>query len=342
MLKHFARLFILFCFCLPVHGQQEDKEVILTQSAKVKSSEIFLIAEQESVLAKDGGYLANPKVIDLFAEMSYQYTGGRFVDETIKFRFRSPENIVPGKKYPLVIWLHGQGESGDDNKRQLSHMQSTMEFLAGPNKLDFYILATQCPKDNRAWENSISNRGKGDAPLVILIEILEHLLRNCPINQNRISVVGVCSGGDGVWPLLHMKPDFFSSVAVFSTSPPPDLVWDEHHRRTSLWAFNNQGDKSAPVEPMGEFVKQVNDAGGLASLTVGSSGHDSWSKAMREDKIVAWLVQQDRERSSPPPGVVVYPRNSMIIPFLLFLLPILLSIPFVVLKVARLRCSSQY
>ncbi len=328
---------LLFLLAMPCAAQEALKEVTASRTEAIKSGEISVIAEQESVQAKDGGYLANPKVVDCFAEMAYKYTDGRYDNETIKFRFRSPDKVEPGKKYPLVVWMHGTGESGNDNKRQLSHMQSTMEFLAGPHKLDFYILATQCPGDNNQWTTSISKEGKGDAPLTILQEILDRILQNYPIDKDRIGLVGICSGGFGAWPLLEAKPDFFSAATVFSSAVPDLDFWDERYKKTSLWAFNNTDDKSIPVEPMRQAVAKMRNVGSFAYLTERTGGHDSWARAMRDDKVIAWLVLQDREHYSPPPGIVVYPRSNILKPLLLFVLPIALSIPLAFVQIVRRR-----
>jgi len=326
MNTHFFIPSLLFLFASAVSAQETVREVVAPQAEHIKSGVITMVSEQESVLAEDGGYLANPTVVDCFSEMSYQYTGGRYNDETIRFRFRSPDKVDPNKKYPLVIWLHGAGESGNDNQRQLAHMQSTIEFLAGSRKLDFYILATQCPADNRTWDHSTSSEGKGDAPVIIVQEILDQIVDTFPIDRNRISVVGMCSGGVGAWSLLKAKPNFFSAVVVFAASPPSGLLWNEHCQGTSLWAFNNNQDESVPVEPMRRFVDQINQSGGLAYVTVRDGGHDTHTKAMRKDKVVAWIMLQDRTRIAPPPGLTVYAYNNFWRPFFLFALPILLSI----------------
>jgi predicted peptidase len=319
-------------------AQETMQEVSAPQTENIRSSEITLIAEQESVKAADGGYLANPSVVDCFAEMSYQYTGGRYDNETIKFRFHSPDKAIPDKKYPLIIWLHGVGESGEDNQRQLAHMQSTMEFLAGPHKLDCYILATQCPGDNRTWNHSISREGKGDAPLTILLDILDQVLAKYPVDQNRVSIVGICSGGHGTWPLLKAKPNFFSAAAVFAATPDIGLAWHEYCKGTKLWAFNNRQDAGVPIEPMRQFVSMVNQSGERAYLTERNGGHDAHTLAMRQDKVVAWLIEQDRSKMAPPPGLPVYVYNKQWKPFLWFALPILLSIPLAVLQVRRRWC----
>ena len=326
---------LFFQLASTIMAQEVIREIAAPQTEYIKPGEITLIAEQKSVLAEDGGYLADPNVVDSFAAMSYQYTGGRYNNETVKFRLLSPDKIVPGRKYPLVVWLHGAGESDYDNQRQLAHMHSSIEFLRGSNKLDIYILATQCPGDNKAWGHSVSSAGKGDAPLTILQEILDQVLDNFPVDQNRISIAGLCSGGSGAWSLLKAKPNFFSAVTVFATSPPNNLNWHEHCNGTVLWAFNNNQDESVPVEPMRRFVNQINQTSNLAYLTVRDGGHDPHILAMRQDKIVAWLVEQDRTKTTPPPGLPIYAYNNPWKPFFLFALPIMLSIPLALLQIIR-------
>ena len=333
-MKKLALLFTFaICFTSPCLAQQGKLVLLSPQVISIGKSEIKSISEEKSVKHADGGYIESNSVVGCFAAMSYRYTGGRYHDEEIRFRMHSPESIVSGKKYPLLIWLHGTGESGDDNRRQLAHMQSMIELLAGDNKMDFYLLATQCPADNCHWTSSISNEGKGDAPLTIMKEILDILLEEYPINRNRISFHGQCSGAQGAWCFLEKYPELVSAIAAFSTTPP---TWDERYRKTSFWAFNNLYDKGVPVEQMQNFVRQVNASGGLGYLTIRKSeSHDTWAKAMKKDKITAWLVLQDREHFAPPPGVIVQPHRKTGKQFVLCLLPLLLSLPLIVYKIKR-------
>ena len=331
-----------FCFSFPCFAQQGKLVLLSPQMIAIGKDEVESLSEEESVKHKDGGYIENAAVVGCFAALSYRYTGGRYRDEEIRFRLHSPESIVPNKKYPLLIWLHGAGESGDDNRRQLAHMQSTIEFLVGDNKMDFYLLATQCPADNQTWENSISSEGKGDAPLTIMKEILDIMLEEYPIDRNRISFYGQCSGAHGAWHFLEMYPELVSAMTAFSTTPPTGLVWDERYRKTSFWAFNNLDDQGIPVEPMQKFVQQINDSGGLGYLTIRKTGgHDTWAAGMKKDKVVAWLVLQDRERFSPPPGVVVRPHAKAGRQFVLCVLPILLSVPLIIFKFKRRSIRKQ-
>ncbi len=254
------------------------------------------------------GYVSVETVVDCFDEMSYRYTGGRYRDEEIKFRLRQPNEIRPGKKYPLVVWFHGVGESDDDNKRQLAHVQNTIEFLAGPNSLDFYLMATQCPKDNRDWTTSISmDDGKGDAPMTIAREIMTAVIEGFPIDEDRISAFGLSSGGAAAWRFVMASPEQFASLVSCSASPPSGPLLPN----VAVWAFGCTDDKSISIGQLREAIKRTREGGGSALLTeIGSAEHDSWNEALSQKKAVAWMIAQKRgSMLSPPPGAVLMPKT---------------------------------
>ncbi|MGL4595384.1 MAG: hypothetical protein ACRCUY_11720 [Thermoguttaceae bacterium] len=94
-----------------------------------------------------------PPMLSLFKEEEIIYTGKENYDETtLKFRLHVPENIEPGKKYPLIFWLHGVGEIGTDNKIQLVHLHHIITYLTGEKKEDFFLLVPQAPRDHSGWD----------------------------------------------------------------------------------------------------------------------------------------------------------------------------------------------
>jgi len=326
------RILTLLYILLPcglLYTEDATRKIILIEEAKrVSSRDIRKASTSESEKNADGGYNANVNVIDCFAAMEYRYTGGRYVDEPIKFRMLFPDEMKPGKKYPLVIWFHGVGESGEDNTRQLSHVQSTIEYLAGKNKLDFFMIVTQCPSDNRTWETSISNEGKGDAPMTIVDEIMDAAIKEYPIDENKLGVFGLCSGGNAAWNIVAKHPGKFAAM-VACTSSPGNATLDQF-KNTAVWAFNNQDDP-APWEAIERFVNALNTNGGKAYVTLKETGgHDAWSDALRNQKVVGWMILQDLQKGGPPMGVICYHRTAGQV-FLLFGLPviaILCVIPF--------------
>ncbi|MGL4942579.1 MAG: hypothetical protein ACRC46_05240 [Thermoguttaceae bacterium] len=94
-----------------------------------------------------------PEMLQFFREEEIKYTGGeKYKDATLKFRLHTPEPIEEGKTYPLILWLHGVGEAGDDNKEQLSHLHHVITYLTGPKKRDFFLLVPQTPRDHTNWD----------------------------------------------------------------------------------------------------------------------------------------------------------------------------------------------
>jgi predicted peptidase len=330
-MKYFYRLsalFLLFPFGL-LYAEDAFRKIILVEEAKrVSTRDIRKASTSESEKNQDGGYNANVNVIDCFAAMEYRYTGGRYIDEPIKFRMLFPDEMKSGKKYPLVIWFHGVGESGEDNTRQLSHVQLTIEYLAGKNKLDFFMIVTQCPSDNRHWETSISDEGKGDTPMTIVEEIIEVVIKEYPIDENRLSAFGLCSGGNAAWNIVTRHPGKFAAMVACTASPGSASIQD--FRNTAVWTFTNKDDP-VPWEAVERFVNAINADGGRAHVTLkDTGGHDAWSNALRNEKVIGWMILQDLQKGGPPTGVICYHRTAGQV-FLLFGLPmiaILCVIPF--------------
>jgi predicted peptidase len=300
------------------------KKIVLVGEAKnVTKREIQKAAGSESEKNPDGGYNAHVTVVDCFAAMEYRYTGGRYVDEPIRFRLLCPDEIKPGKTYPLVLWFHGKGESGEDNTRQLSHVQSTVRFLAGKEKLEFFLLATQCPTDNPYWETTVAFDDKGDAPMTIADEILDAVLEEYPIDKNRLGVFGLCSGGNAAWEYVNQYPGRFASLVVCSSSPKNENP--ESFVKTAVWAFNNEDD-TVPFDHIERFIEKINESGGNAFLTLNKTGgHDAWSGALNDSRVIGWMLLQSLDHPSPPQGVLCHHRTQTEL-FFLFTLPLSLIV----------------
>ena len=69
---------------------------------------------------------------------------------TVKYRWHAPASIEPGKTYPLVLFLHGAGERGDDNTAQLKHGVNAIIKASETLKQPCFLIAPQCPAD-RWW-----------------------------------------------------------------------------------------------------------------------------------------------------------------------------------------------
>ena len=107
-----------------------------------------------AVQVNKAGLRVHPAMLPLFRSMILHYTGGSYKNAPIRFRLHTPEPYQEGKKYPLVVWLHGAGESGSDNLNQMSLLHAIIPYLVGPKKRDFFLLLPQCPLTHVPWESA--------------------------------------------------------------------------------------------------------------------------------------------------------------------------------------------
>ena len=111
-------------------------------AAPLSQEQLEAIAIQPSSNWGRGDERVVPEMLELFKEESI-----KFNDRIMKYRLHVPENLEAGKKYPMVLWLHGAGETGSNNKSQLIHLHHILPLLTGERKRDFFLLVPQEPND---------------------------------------------------------------------------------------------------------------------------------------------------------------------------------------------------
>ena len=304
-------LFILVILCIAIphslFGQAfddvENQTPVDTPTGGDADAPMDEIMLEPSKPYAGGGYAAHPILMKYFTEQTYIYTGGRYHEEPIRYRLRMPQTTELDKKYPLIVWFHGAGESDDDNIRQIAHLHHALDYISGQKRDDFYVLATQCPKDNGSWMSSMSHEGKGDAPLTIAAEIMHHLLNEYPIDPDCVTVAGLSSGGSATWEFAAKCNDVITAAAPFSSNPPNHSVLAKL-KPVSIWVFNCTGDQGTPIEAIRKSVTQMKANGYKVFLTeYPSSSHDSWGPALRQDDAFGWLLAQKKgDWRSPLPG----------------------------------------
>ena len=284
------------------------------------AEEIRKLVKMEDDRTRGAGRTPHPILVYAFEERSFHYTGGRYDNAEIRYRLRVPQNIVPGKEYPLVVHLHGIGEAGNDNTLSLAHLHSILPLIVGPEQQDFFMLVLQVPRDNRNW----TFRTRRDGNLDVLVAAMNHVLENNPIGQNRLSVFGLSSGGNGVWRLIAAYPDKFaaavpaSSAAMVNSEDLPLL------KDTPIWTFTNRNDRTVDHNSIVRAMDMFNDSGGFMKLTqFDQSGHAAWRNAMDECNCFSWMIVQRRGALfNPPPERGVFQWRSLSNSFFSFFLPL--------------------
>jgi len=285
---------------------------------RFSASEIRELVRLENGRHQGHGTVPHPVLVYAFDERTFNYTAGKYQDAEIRYRLHAPKTIQFGRQYPLIIHLHGTGESGSNNTSSLVHLHSALPILIGPDREDFFMLVTQCPSDDSHW----SFRPAQDGNLDVLMAILEQVIVENPIDRRRITVTGVSSGGWGVWNLLLRHPDKFAGAVPTACGAPPQPRQLAALTRTPIWAINNRGDVNP--ESVYAAMRVVRGAGGSMVLTeANESGHNAWRPAMEDYNCFRWMLAQKRGSwFAPPPGVIVHNSSrSLLLVFAMFILP---------------------
>jgi len=285
---------------------------------KFSTREIRKLVEMENGRYQGGGTVPHPVLVYCFDEETFPYTGGKYQGEAIKYRLHTPKNIRAGRKYPLIVHLHGIGEAGANNTSSLVHLHSILPVLIGPEREDFFMLVTQCPADTLGW----NFRSTQDGTLDVLMAVMEHVIAEYPIDKKRITTTGVSSGGWGVWLLLTRYPDLFAGAVPTAVGAPNQFKQLALLKRTPVWAIINKGNVNP--ESLQMAMRTINNSGGSMALTeANASGHNAWRPAMEDYACFRWLLAQKRGSwFSPPPGTIVHKPNSWLFILAMYLLPL--------------------
>jgi len=219
------------------------------------------------------------------------------------YRLLAPAQLEEGKRYPLVLFLHGAGERGDDNEKQLIHFAGAMGTDAMRAKYPCYVLAPQCPEKgywvdvNWGDDESTPFAPEPIAPMRGAIAALHEVVRGHPVDPDRILLTGLSMGGYGSWDLATRHPDWFAAVA------PVCGGGDEHQAARlaglpiSVW--HGAADSTVPTKRSRVMVEALQEVG--ADVTyheLEGVGHGSWEQAYGEDGCLDGLFAAKREVST--------------------------------------------
>ena len=183
------------------------------------------------------------------------------------------------KNVPLVLFLHGSGERGDD----LEHVATVglpllLERLPEPA----FVVAPQCPEEVR-WTDFLDDLGI----------ILEDLSARYPVDPRRVYLTGLSMGGQGAWYLAAYMPERFAAVVPVCGRSNPGAA--ERLKDMPIRVFHGADDGVVPLNESEKMINALQAAGSQAELTVFPGvGHDSWTPAYRDPELYSWLFAQRR------------------------------------------------
>lgn len=244
---------------------------------------------------------AREALTDIYVPLAVKYSGGDYKDETFNYRLMRPRKVEPGQRYPLIVFLHGAGERGTENKRQLFYLPTQMAQPEYREKYPCYLLAPQC-RGGKQWVNAPwgdkKSKPMAKSPshqLQAAISMIERTLKDESIDVDRVFLTGLSMGGYGSWELAARRPDWFAAVAPICGGG--DELQAARLAKLPLWAFHGDADGAVPVERTRNMIEAIRKAGGKPKYTeFPGVGHNSWNPAYHQkDGLLPWMFQQMRK-----------------------------------------------
>jgi len=229
--------------------------------------------------------------------------------DTLPYRVLFPANYDSTRQYPLVVFLHGAGQRGKDNQKQLVNGASL--FLKGANKAQFpaIVIFPQCSL-NDFWARTRVMRTSTDSTpfkfeyltdvpmnkgLNLVSLLLDSLALAKNVDNKRIYIGGLSMGGMGTFELLWRKPGFFAAAFPICGGSNPSTA-PTYGKEFPIWIFHGDKDPVVDVNDSRKMVSALKVAEANVKYTeYPGVKHDSWKKAFQEPQLLPWLFNQKKE-----------------------------------------------
>jgi len=224
--------------------------------------------------------------------------------DSLPYRFLLPEKASVNNKIPLLLFLHGSGERGNDNEKQLVHGSKFFAKAVTNKQHPAMIVFPQCAEGDY-WANidrqiqddgSISfNFKAGGAPtksMQLLIGLIDSLTQLDYIDKSRIYVGGLSMGGMGTFELLWRRPELFAAAFPICGGGNPEIV-KSYNTKTAFWIFHGEADQVVVPAFSINMFKSMQQAGIPVKLSLYREyGHNVWEAVFQDQEFLEWLFSK--------------------------------------------------
>jgi len=227
--------------------------------------------------------------LDGFIAREYQSATG----VKLPYRLFAPRSTKRDQELPLILYLHGSGGAGSDNRKQISGGNALGTHIwiepGAQQRHPAFVLAPQIPENSR-WH---STSDEPSPHVAALVELLAELRSELHIDARRVYVVGQSLGGYGAWDLIARHSDLFAAAVPLCGGGDARRILSA--RNVAVWAFHGAKDATVPVSRSREMVAALRTVDSSVRYTeYPKVGHDVWTRAFRERDLPEWMFAQRR------------------------------------------------
>src|SRR5690606_29227243 len=226
--------------------------------------------------------------------------------DTLPYRILYPENYDANGQYPVLFFLHGAGERGNDNAKQLMHGGDL--FLSDSVRKAFpaIVVFPQCPADSY-WSNvDIQSQegggrefyfrtgGRPSAGMALFLRLVKDVLKHEAVDERRVYIGGLSMGGMGTYEALRRKRKVFAGAFAICGGDHSSNV--KKYAKIPLWIFHGEYDDVVTSTQSRAIVAELTRLGAHPKYTFyPTANHNSWDAAFAEPDLLPWLFSQTKK-----------------------------------------------
>ena len=223
--------------------------------------------------------------------------------DSLNYRLLRPEVEQAGEKYPLVLFLHGAGERGSDNEKQMFH--GSQMWLNPVNRENYpaFVLFPQCPESGywayterpASFEPDKMPADVSVSPVfVALKELLDTYLAMPQVDKQRIYIMGLSMGAMGTYDLTIRYPELFAAAILICGTVNPARL--KSAKDVKFRIFHGDADNVVPISGSRQAYKALKAAGAdVEYMEFPGVGHVSWNHAFSLPDFMSWLFSQKKQ-----------------------------------------------
>ncbi len=214
-----------------------------------------------------------------FCDLKAQQKAEQF-NITVNYLLYLPQDYVKdtSKLWPVLIFLHGSGEAGNDLQKVKAH--GPPKLIEQGKQFPFIVVSPQAP-GNEGWEPQV------------IIRLIKGIQSKYKVDREKIYLTGLSMGGFGTWNIASKFPSVFAAIAPVCGGGDTTEVMKLKH--VPVWCFHGAKDNVVDPEQSYRMVRALKKYNPDVKLTIyPDANHDSWSQTYDNDSLYTWMLQQKK------------------------------------------------
>jgi predicted peptidase len=198
-----------------------------------------------------------------------------------------PKDYDDKKEYPVILFLHGAGETKSDKKGAKMPVEVGIGPAIKKREKEFPFIVVIPQAEGPGWGASSANAKRA-------LAMLDEVMKAYKIDPKRQILTGLSMGGMGTWSIAMAEPDRFAAIVpICGRGNVKDA---EKIKDLPCWCFHGDADPAVKVEGSRDMIEAIKKAGGMPKYTeYPGVGHNSWDKAYGTDELYKWMLEQKKK-----------------------------------------------